>query len=398
MESKQPQTSNIKEQLIKYLTFLLNNNQCVSFLKTNENFQKIIKNELLILNHFLSTKKRNKDPLYELVDKYNGHCLKNKLDLKDELTIKNEDEMVDYANYLKVYVKNILQFDIDAAITNPENFQKVKIEVKSPIGADNNGTNTEWEAAFQNNYQNINPLVLREAQDRIRKKLKNDEIFIYKSKPKIVKVLKTVYGSLALVFTFALFFLAIVWFMIANRPTGIVSTSGQNILFGYWNPVFLIIFSFIFAYFGIINISPYITAKRNKTKPSENGIYTVIPIYIGFSMVFSMLFSLFMMWPVIGGRAKTIFQYISSYGANYDDFTKVCVVLMSVAIGLMLTLSLLLLITGIILIVKKPQQDENKIKKLLYDEINIVANEANSSLEKPIDLTPDKPTSTEQRN
>ena len=397
MKSKQPQTSNIKEQLIKYLTFLLGNNQCVNFLKTDKNFQKIIKTELLILNHFLSTKKKDKDSLYELVDKYNGHCLKNKLDLKDKLTFENEDEMVDYANYLKVYVKNILQFDIDAAITDPKKFQNVKIEAETPLGA-NNSANTEWETAFQNNYQNINPLVLREAQDRIRKKLKNDEIFIYKSKPKIVKVLKIVYGSLALIFTFTLFFLAIVWFMIANKATGIISSSGQNILFGYWNPVFLIIFSFIFAYFGIINISPYIIAKRNKTKPSENGIYTVIPIYIGFSMIFSVLFSLFIMWPVIGGGAKTIFQYISSYGVNYDDFTKNCVVLMSVAIGLMLTLGLFLVITGIILIAKKPQQDENKIKKLLYEEINAAASEANSPSDKPINLTPDKPTSTEPRN
>ena len=105
-----------------------------------------------------------------------------------------------------------------------------------------------------------------------------------------------------------------------------------------------------------------------------------------------------MMWPVIGGGAKTIFQYISVYGAEYDDLTKVCVILMSVAIGLMLTLSLLLSITGIILIAKKPQQDENKIKKLLYDEINRVINEANSPTDKPIDLTPDKPTSTELKN
>lgn len=397
MESKKPQTSNIEDQLIKHLTFLLDNKQCINFLKTNESFQKIIKTELLILNHFLSSKKKNKEPLYGLVDKYNGHCLQNKLDLKEELTIKSEDEMVDYANYLKVYVKNILQFDIDAAIADPEKFENVKIEAKEPLGA-NNTTNEDWEATFQGNYQNINPLVLREAQERIRKKLKNDEIFIYKSKPKIVKIFKIIYASLTLAFTFALFFLAIVWFLIANKPTGIVAASGQNIFFGYWNPVFLIIFSFIFSYFGIINIYPYIVAKRNKTKPSENGIYTVIPVYVVFSMVFSMLFSLFMMWPVMGGGTKTIFQYISSYGANYDYFTKVCVVLMSVAIGLMLTLSALLLIAGIILIVKKPQQDENKIKKLLYDEINQVTTETTAPTEKPIDLTPDKSTPTEPRN
>ena len=71
---------------------------------------------------------------------------------------------------------------------------------------------------------------------------------------------------------------------------------------------------------------------------------------------------------------------------------------MSVSIGLMLTIGLFLVITGIILIAKKPQQDENKIKKLLYEEINTVASEANSPSDKPINLTPDKPTSTEPRN
>lgn len=209
MKSKKPETPNIEEQLIKYLTFLLNNKKCVIFLKTNKNFQKIIKTELLILNHFLSSKKKDKNQLHDLVDKYNGICLPNKLDLKDELTIKNEDEMVDYANYLKVYVKNILQFDIDAAITDPKKFQDVKIEAKEPLGANDNRSE-DWQTTFQDNYQNINPFVLREAQERIRKKLKNDEIFIYKSKPKIIKILKIVYCSLMLSFTFALFFLAIV--------------------------------------------------------------------------------------------------------------------------------------------------------------------------------------------
>jgi len=45
--------------------------------------------------------------------------------------------------------------------------------------------------------------------------------------------MKIAYSCLMFLFTFALLFLAIVWFVVANKPTGIISGNNQNIEFGY---------------------------------------------------------------------------------------------------------------------------------------------------------------------
>ena len=94
----------------------------------------------------------------------------------------------------------------------------------------------------------------------------------------------------------------------------------------------------------------------------------------------------------MGNGAKTIFQYLSLYGDRYDGLTKVCVLIMMIIEGLLLCISICSLILGIILITTKPKQDEDAIKKLLFQEIVAVSKQQNSSLnEQPINLTPDKP-------
>ena len=377
MENTNSKNSNIEQKLIKSLTFLLNNRQCIDYLKKAKDFQDILKNELLILNHFLISQKKNREHVYNLVDKYNAYCLTNKLSLKDKLTIENEDEMIDYANYLKVYVKNILHFDIDEAIISPNKFENIKFSTNDSKISNISESNENWKNVFKQNFQSIDPFVLKTAQSRINEKLRNDEIYVFESKPKIVKIIKIIYASLMFLYALAMLFLAIVWFLIANKPTGY-----NSYVFGYFNPIFLVIFSMSFAYSGLMNIYPYIIAIKTHKKPSENAIYSVISLFITSSIIFGMLFSIYNVWPIPG--ARTIYEFINIYGLDYDEFTKNCVFLMSISISVMLAISLLSLIAGVILIVNKPKRNKDVINKLLFDEINNIVNE------KPIDLTPDK--------
>ena len=332
-----------------------------------------------------------------MVDKYNSICPKNTLSLKDEQSIKSEEEMLDYANYLKVYVKNILHFDLLEAIKEPNKVNDLKFT--SPIGdIPNNNFNPDsaengnWQNMFEQNMESINPYVLREAQDRVRAKIESDEVYIFKSKPKHIKILKIIYSILMFSFAFLLLCLTIVGFIVANKPTGAQTQSGDDIKFGFWTPVFLLIFSLCFGYFGFINIAAYFHAWKRHTKPSENAVYSVIAWYIGFSMIFSVFFAVYLIWPVMGNGAKTIFQYLSLYGDKYDGLTIVCVLIMMIIEGLLLCISLCSLILGIVLITTKPKQDEDAIKRLLFQEIAAVSKQQNSSLnEQPINLTPDKP-------
>ena len=108
-------------------------------------------------------------------------------------------------------------------------------------------------------------------------------------------------------------------------------------------------------------------------------------------MIFSVFFAVYMMWPVMGNAAKTIFQYLSLYGDIYDNITKTCVIMMMIIDGLLLFVSFSALIIGIILITTKPKQDEEAIKKLLFQEIAAISKQqSSSSNEQPINLTPDK--------
>ena len=397
MSLKNEESSNLEKSLIEQISFLLDNKSCIYFLSSSDNFQKIIKNELLILNYFVIKNKSDKKTVNAIVDKYNSICPKNTLNLKDEQSIKSEEEMLDYANYLKVYVKNILHFDLLEAIKEPNKVNDLKFT--APIGdIPNNNFNPDsaengnWQNMFKQNMESINPYVLREAQDRVRAKIENDEVYIFKSKPKHIKVLKIIYSILMFSFAFLLLCLSIVGFIVANKPTGAQTQSGDDIKFGFWTPVFLLIFSLCFGYFGFINIAAYFHAWKRHTKSSENAVYSVIVWYIGFSMIFSVFFAVYLMWPVMGNGAKTIFQYLSLYGDRYDGLTKVCVLIMMIIEGLLLCISLCSLILGIVLITTKPKQDEDAIKRLLFQEIAAVSKQQNSSLnEQPINLTPDKP-------
>ena len=397
MSLKNEESSDLEKSLIEQVSFLLDNKSCIDFLSSSDNFQKIIKNELLILNYFVIKNKSDKKTVNAIVDKYNSICPKNTLSLKDEQSIKSEEEMLDYANYLKVYVKNILHFDLLEAIKEPNKVNVLKFT--APIGdIPNNNFNPDsaengnWQNMFEQNMESINPYVLREAQDRVRAKIESDEVYIFKSKPKHIKVLKIIYSILMFSFAFLLLCLSIVGFIVANKPTGAQTQSGDDIKFGFWTPVFLLIFSLCFGYFGFINIAAYFHAWKRHTKPSENAVYSVIAWYIGFSMIFSVFFAVYLMWPVMGNGAKTIFQYLSLYGDRYDGLTKVCVLIMMIIDGLLLCISLCSLILGIVLITTKPKQDEDAIKRLLFQEIAAVSKQQNSSLnEQQINLTPDKP-------
>ena len=397
MSLKNEESSDLEKSLIEQVSFLLDNKSCIDFLSSSDNFQKIIKNELLILNYFVIKNKSDKKTVNAMVDKYNSICPKNTLSLKDEQSIKSEEEMLDYANYLKVYVKNILHFDLLEAIKEPNKVNVLKFT--APIGdIPNNNFNPDsaengnWQNMFEQNMESINPYVLREAQDRVRAKIESDAVYIFKSKPKHIKVLKIIYSILMFSFAFLLLCLSIVGFIVANKPTGAQTQSGDDIKFGFWTPVFLLIFSLCFGYFGFINIAAYFHAWKRHTKPSENAVYSVIAWYIGFSMIFSVFFAVYLMWPVMGNGAKTIFQYLSLYGDRYDGLTKVCVLIMMIIEGLLLCISLCSLILGIILITTKPKQDEDAIKRLLFQEIAAVSKQQNSSLnEQQINLTPDKP-------
>ena len=397
MSLKNEESSNLEKSLIEQVSFLLDNKSCINFLSSSDNFQKIIKNELLILNYFVIKNKSDKKTVDAMVDKYNSICPKNTLSLKDEQSIKSEEEMLDYANYLKVYVKNILHFDLLEAIKEPNKVNDLKFT--APIGdIPNNNFNLDsaengnWQNMFEQNMVSINPYFLREAQDRVRAKIESDEVYIFKSKPKHIKILKIIYSILMFSFAFLLLCLTIVGFIVANKPTGAQTQSGDDIKFGFWTPVFLLIFSLCFGYFGFINIAAYFHAWKRHTKPSENAVYSVIAWYIGFSMIFSVFFAVYLMWPVMGNGAKTIFQYLSLYGDKYNGLTKVCVLIMMIIEGLLLCISLCSLILGIVLITTKPKQDEDAIKRLLFQEIAAVSKQQNSSLnEQPINLTPDKP-------
>lgn len=397
MSLKNEESSNLEKSLIEQVSFLLDNKSCIDFLSSSDNFQKIIMNELLILNYFVIKNKSDKKTVNAMVDKYNSISPKNTLSLKDEQSIKSEEEMLDYANYLKVYVKNILHFDLLEAIKEPNKVNDLKFT--APIGdIPNNNFNPDsaengnWQNMFEQNMKSINPYVLREAQDRVRAKIESDEVYIFKSRPKHIKILKIIHSILMFSFAFLLLCLSIVGFIVANKPTGAQTQSGDDIKFGFWTPVFLLIFSLCFGYFGFINIAAYFHAWKRHTKPSENAVYSVITWYIGFSMIFSVFFAVYLMWPVMGNGVKTIFQYLSLYGDRYDGLTKVCVLIMMIIEGLLLCISLCSLILGIVLITTKPKQDEDAIKRLLFQEIAAVSKQQNSSLnEQPINLTPDKP-------
>ena len=233
-------------KLTKWLIFLTSNSGCVSFLKSSNEFKTVIKKEILILLKLTDCKKEIKNKDVELIIKNFNSFFPNELETYENLETNNmtNDEMIDFINYLKIYVKNILHIDLNDDLKPND-----KLSVNPQINQHQSFNKTNVSSQ---NFAFPNPVLIKKVHENLRKKIQNDEILIYNSYPALFHHLRIIYGFFIIFFSLVMFGLAITDIFLQNKTT-ISGNKFNNLIF---TAIFNFLASTLFAYIFSIVIKP----------------------------------------------------------------------------------------------------------------------------------------------
>jgi hypothetical protein len=187
---------------------------------------------------------KNKDT--ELVIKNFNSIFPNELKTYEDLETKNmtDDEIIDFINYLKIYVKNILHIDLN---DNLKPTDKLLVNPQINQQQFSNAPNV-----YQQNFAFPNPILVKKVHENLKRKIQNDEILIYNSYPTLFHRLRIIYGFFIIFFSLIMFGLAITDIFLQNKTT-ILGNRFNNLIF---TAIFNFLASALFAYIFSIVMKP----------------------------------------------------------------------------------------------------------------------------------------------
>lgn len=203
--------------LAKWLYAILYTKSHNFFEKENSYFIDLVEKEINILNIFENKYSNDVDLgknflVTNLVEKYN--LLTQKKFALKKIEAKNDfDSLIDEANYLKIYCKNVYKVDLNQLYKDIVSPKKV-ISNPPPLNENvNSQSNFDFFNSLNNIFFNKKISSLTKAQAKILKDISLGKIYIYDSKPKCMPILKnisfifTILTILSFVFLIALLFL-----------------------------------------------------------------------------------------------------------------------------------------------------------------------------------------------
>lgn len=422
MDNKEKKQAPITD-LIKKLEFLFTNANSISYLKQSKDFQEIIKNELYVLSHWddkikmdekLATelvKKYNKTvanhvsssyndkhknydiQIKKIIEKYNELVTNNKYEEKATTTFNDENDYLDYAKYLDTYCKNILKVNLDK-IDDSSQIQFVEPKAET-IATKPNATNAAFIGGMNIDPTSPsitipNPALQQQAQQNLQKKMLNNEIYLFTSKPKHIPIFKIIFAVGVSIFSIFLIISSIFMIIINGKNSGFYNNDGNEVTYStLWTAVFGILFALLFIW---MLTSPIFRAikihRQNKSKISDMEKYGVNVFNLIITIVFGIFYGLFMVWPTMG--MGTVFEYYSHLIAKHPGVSYVNAVMgLAVSTGILLGGCAIMVISGIVLGATKPKEDRARYQQLLVEEFNkiVASNGSNPPTENPVDLS-----------
>lgn len=286
-----------KEKITSILTTNLNKIFTNSFLlnKFNDNvFADLVLKNISILA-FLEKKSRSKSSKKEYTNwlkKFNEVLGEEKTII--ELNYETHEEVLDDVNYLSTYIKNIYKIDFDNNIIEEKKVEDVeKVDSKivdedsfnsfgSPFGRTNSSINSS--AAFSSFQEQF---YQQKTMERFYTDLISGKFYQYKSKPKIIPILKYLTGTIMLCFVITLLTNIIFAAMLKQLP---VPNSGSN----NENKSINLLQSILNETLVIILIS-YLIYKLLNWKKNDNIKYFYswkLMLFVGVILLFSTIWSI----------------------------------------------------------------------------------------------------------
>ncbi len=356
-------------KLTKWLIFLTSNSGCVSFLKSSNEFKVVVKKEILILLKLTDCIKEMKNKDTELVIKNFNSIFPNELKTYEDLETKNmtDDEIIDFINYLKIYVKNILHIDLN---DNLKPTDKLLVNPQINQQQFSNAPNV-----YQQNFAFPNPILVKKVHENLKRKIQNDEILIYNSYPTLFHRLRIIYGFFIIFFSLIMFGLAITDIFLQNKTT-ILGNRFNNLIF---TAIFNFLASALFAYIFSIVMKPWYTYIKSRilSKSETNQLNGVskneknnLPnFYIIFVIILVGCYAYNNFFPAStsgNDGLGWVFDYAEKASENAKQ---ICLVLQWMTLT-MLIIGGILLIMSIILYRLKPTENKDLISKLAMDEFS----------------------------
>ncbi len=376
------------EQLLKRLSIVLKNQNFSKLISTNEDFARIINNEIIAAKKISSATKSAKKEIEEIIKKFN-EISTSKFDDK-AITFNEVADAIDYANYLTIYCKNILKVDLDKLSENTEiKIDKLNNTSNNNFNSSNNAyQNMGFGIGFNSNATNItipNPMLQKQAWENVRKRLTTDNsISIYKTNPKHIFCCKWVFSIAMVLYSLFLIVASILLIIISNRTA--VITQGTTTFGTLISGIFGICFSILFFFIGWgINIKSYIAYLKNNTKISNNEKLQVSTWSVGLTIFFAIVYLFFVIWP-----SSTVSSNVFNFTAILPNNSNIygCVIAIESCVGICIAMAGLLSIFGVILCATHPKEDPAVLQSLFNEEFAKLTNQdVHTPPATPVDLT-----------
>ncbi|MDR1991738.1 MAG: hypothetical protein LBP70_03360 [Mycoplasmataceae bacterium] len=333
------------------------------------NFQTIIEKQLNILAYLEKINKSKKNESAELLTTYNQLSGKNFTIDKNVSFIDNE-ALVDDINYLNVYIHNIYKIDIEALAAGKDaKISQPTVSEVAPVAA-SSGFPFAAGAAMNNLPPNQNPINLTTANLRIHQEAMQGKVYLFKTKPKYMPLLKWIASALLLLFSMSMIFIGVGLICSKNSIHANNISVGDHVLSDYLDFLTALPYFFIALANGFMcyqTIAPLLKKNNN-----ENRVYAFVWRY------YLLIIILFCMLLIFGGATGVhLYIYKSSmlpWTAPAESSTH-AFGLWAWFLGYTLTFIFLGLLIAIIIIgaINAPKIDTERLNALMkqYVEENV---------------------------
>jgi len=347
----------IKTQLKKLneqFNFIFSNNDISSSISSDQTLQSILK-ECLSIHSFLETsnkvtKKNNK----LFVEKYEQFS-KEKF-MPSKVKYEKESDILDQLNWMKVYCENTYNVDIlshsvsAAPVTQIVENSTKKLEEQKVVSA---GVGADMDP---NRF-----IELSQKMQRVNERLNNDiatgKLYIFKSKPKHIVLVKKIYAYLLACLSFSIFMMSIFMFILENTKT---ASGGSWIS---WTDGLIGIF--ICGICTMMTIQTFMSLYNKKLINNDNVKYQFkwqISILIYVILLFYILSTCITGFNPISTIFSTIFSNV-----NFNNTQKIEAYIFVGSISAMCLFYILSLIPFIIAAALNPKRDDKVIESKMAE-------------------------------
>lgn len=348
---------NLLDNISNNLNIILSNTDEFEKALSNENFSNIISKNINMISQL--EEKSKKKTSTDLQKKFNL-ILKNKINSIETTTYQNEYEFNDEIQYLKIYLQNSFNINIDDFKVNKNKINKIEEKKKDVNEQQQQQNSFAQNSSFtQNAY--VNPEVFRETliSQMINKRISDDYVkgnyYFFVTKPKIIPILKLISGVFLIIVGLLFIAQIITTIMMTNANLYLTKKEGGDVPIVNSSIVAYLLLAFqafilIYSGFSFMKKTP-----NDNFKYKPNNLIYYLLCFIGIISIYTPINYISILIPNISAYSKN-----TAYGI--EVFKAMSYITLTTNI-----LLILFIVFPILNYVYKPQENK-ELRAMLYQK------------------------------